>query len=242
MACPLFFAATPAAVHGGDFNTAGDFSSGGNIAITSNYIYRGVSESDGHPALQADVHASTGGSFLGTWASTRDRDLAPGGSGELEIYLGHRFNLSSDWSATLNARSHYFLQPSRTSADYQEFSAAFAWLDRWTFTLAAIPNAVRWYQYVRLGRSPAWVADTAGQWLIGRGLFVTGAAGYYYSSGSSPDTQSGAGYAYGNAGLAFEERQWRVEVGYYVAQSRAQDFFPYPAANRRVAGTLSWRF
>ena len=157
-------------------------------------------------------------------------------------WVGHRFNLGSDWSATVSARSHYFLGASQTSADYQEISASFAWLDRCAFTLASIPNAVRWYEYYRLGRSPAWVADAAGQWLIGPGLFVTGAAGYYYSSASSPDRRSGAGYAYGNLGLAYEQRQWRVELGYFLAQNRAQDFLPYPPANRHVAGTLSWRF
>jgi uncharacterized protein Gcw-chp len=242
VACALFAAATRTAAYGGDFSTDGDFSIGGNVAIASDYIYRGVSESDRHPVVQADVHASTAGSFLGAWASTRDRDLDPRASGELEIYLGHRFILSSDWSANVSARSHYFVHSSQLSADYQEVSGAFSWLDRCTFTLAAIPNAVRWYHYVRLGRSPAWVADTAGQWLIGQRLFVTGAAGYYYSSGSSPDSQSGAGYLYGNVGLAFEERQWRVEIGYFLAQNRAHDFFPYPPANRRVAGTVSWRF
>ena len=240
--CALFAAATRTAAYGGDFSLDGDFSTGGNVTITSDYIYRGVSESDGHPAVQADVHASTDGSFLGAWASTRDRDLDPRASGELEVYLGHRFNLSSDWSASVSARSHYFPHSSQTSVDYQEVSGAVSWLDSWTFALAAIPNAVRWYHYVRLGRRPAWVADTAGQWLIGRRLFVTGAAGYYHSSGPSPDSQSGAGYAYGNVGLAFEERRWRVEIGYFLAQNRAQEFFPYPPANRRVAGTVSWRF
>jgi uncharacterized protein (TIGR02001 family) len=241
-ACAVIAAVAGARAYGGDFITDGGFSAGGNVAITSDYIYRGVSESDGHPAVQADLHASTEGSFAGAWASSRDRDLDPGAAGELEIYLGHRFNLGSAWSATVSARSHYFLGASQSSADYQEVSASFAWLDRCTFTLASIPNAVRWYEYYRLERSPAWVADAAGQWLIGQGLFVTGAAGYYYSSASSPDRQPGAGYAYGNLGLAYEEHQWRVEVGYFLAQNRAQDFFPYPPANRHVAGTLSWRF
>ncbi len=241
-ACAVIAVVVAGRACGGDFITDGDFSTGGNVAITSDYIYRGVSESNGHPAVQADLHESAGGSFAGAWASSRDSDLDPGAAGELEIYLGHRFNLGSAWSATVSARSHYFLGASQPSADYQEVSASFAWLDRCTFTLASIPNAVRWYEYYRLGRSPAWVADAAGQWFIGHGVFVTGAAGYYYSSASSPDSRSGSGYAYGNLGLAYEQRQWRVEVGYFLAQNRAQDFFPYPAANRHVAGTLSWRF
>jgi hypothetical protein len=244
-ACTVVAVATHGAAYGGDFSD--EFSPGGNVALTSDYIYRGVSESDGQPALQADLHVNIGASFAGVWASTRDRDLEPGAAGELEIYFGHRFDLSSAWSTTVSARSHYFVAATQTSADYQEISAVLAWLDRWTFTLTAIPNAIRWYDYMRLGRSPAGVAETSGQWLLGRGLFVTGGAGYYYSSGTVPPAvaygeRPASGYAYGNLGLAFEERQWRLEVGYFLAQNRAQDLFPYPPANGRVAGTVSWHF
>jgi uncharacterized protein (TIGR02001 family) len=244
-ACALIAAAANAPAFAGDF--ADEFSTGGNVALTTDYIYQGLSESDGHPALQADLHANADGSFAGAWASTRDRDLDPGAPGELEIYLGHRFDLSSAWSATVSARSHYFLRATHGSVDYQEASAALAWLDRWTFTVAAIPNAVRWYDYTRVGRSPAWVTETSGQWLIGRGLFVTGGAGYYYSSGTVPagiayGYRPASGYAYGNLGLAFEQHQWRLEVGYFLAQNQAGDLFPYPPVNRQVAGTVSWRF
>ncbi|GAC1460906.1 MAG: hypothetical protein PVSMB6_21120 [Steroidobacteraceae bacterium] len=239
-ASAAFAAAAQGVAHAGDWRE--NVSIGGNVAITSDYIYQGVSESQGDPAVQADVHAGAHGWFLGAWASSRDRDLEPGASGELEAYLGRRFSLAGSWSATLSARSHYFVRPSQTSADFQELSGTVAWLDRWTFTLASIPNAVRWYDYVRLGRRPAWVADTAAQWLIGRGAFVTGAAGYYYSTGSAAGARPADGYAYGNVGFAYEERQWRVDVGYFLAQNRAQELFPYPAANRHVAGTVSWRF
>ena len=80
-----------------------ELSWGGNIAVTSDYIYRGVSESDGRAALQADLHADTpGGTFAGAWASTRDRSLEPGSGYDFEIYLGHRFDLGSACSALLH--------------------------------------------------------------------------------------------------------------------------------------------
>jgi hypothetical protein len=31
-------------------------------------------------------------------------------------------------------------------------------------------------------------------------------------------------------------------VGYFLTQSRARQLFPYPSANDRFAGTLSWHF
>jgi hypothetical protein len=99
---------------------------------------------------------------------------------------------------------------------------------------------VRWYEYARVGRTAAWITEGSGQWLIARGLFVTAGLGYYYTGaiGNAPS----AGYAYGNAGLAFEYRQWRAELGYFFAQNEAQEIFPYPPLQHHVAGTLSWRF
>jgi uncharacterized protein (TIGR02001 family) len=220
-------------------------SSGGGITLTSDYIYRGVSESDGHGAVQGDLHlATSGGTFLGVWASSRDSDLEPGAAAVTEIYLGHRFSLSGSWDLTASARSHYYLDSSgyEPSNDYQEVSAALSYLDRWSFSLTAIPNAVRYWVFTRLSRSPAWVADASGQWLLGEHFFITGGAGYYYSTGTGPGIERATGYAYGNLGVAYEVRNWRLDVGYFAAQDAARRSFPYPTASQHVAATLAWRF
>jgi uncharacterized protein (TIGR02001 family) len=248
----LFAAGTACAA-----NWPSDFTYGGNLAVTSDDIYRGLSESDGEGALQVDLHAAAGGTFLGAWVSTRKRSLYPYADYDVEVYLGHRFDLSSTWGATLDARSHYFVAGAQpTSADYQELSGSLTYLDRWTLSLTAIPNAVRYWYYARLTRGPAWVAETSGQWLIAGGFFVTAGAGYYYSTGTAPAypepvaappgmepaAPSLGGYAYGNAGFAYEYRRWRLDVGYFLTQPKAQALSPYPSANERFAGTLTWRF
>jgi len=219
---------------------------GGSLAITSDYIYRGVSESDGEAVLQGDLHvSSTGGSFLGLWGSGRDSDLEPGTPAVLELYLGHRFDLTTAWSATLSARAHYYVGPNdpyEPSDDYQEITAAVSYLDRFTFSVTAIPNAVRYWVYQRLGRDLAWVADASGQYLIGAGVLLTGGAGYYYSSGSGTGIERATGYGYGNVGLAYEWRAWRVDVSYFFTQEASHRTYPYPSADGRVAATLAWRF
>jgi len=233
---------------------------GGSLAATSDYIYRGVSQSDGHGALQADLHASSPGGFYGgVWASTRDSNLEPGTDGEMQLYLGQRFSLGDAWSAALSGRADYFVGgPARHSADYQEISAALTWLDRYTLSVTVIPNALRYtevvyrfagnqYQYYEVYRSPAFVADTAAQWLLreglfgGGGLYLTAAAGYYYASRSDHHPPPAIDYVYGNAGLALEWRRWRIDIGYFAAQRQAAELFPYPVA-KRVAGTVSWQF
>jgi len=135
---------------------------GGNVSITSDYIYRGLSESGGKPALQVDLHASTrNGDFVGIWASTRDHKLEPGANDDIEVYIGHRFDLSSAWNATLTALNYSYVGGNQDlSNDYQELSASLGYLDRWTFSVSAVPNAVRYFMYNRIGRYDAFVADT----------------------------------------------------------------------------------
>ncbi len=217
---------------------------GGNLAVTSNYIYRGVSSSNNDAAVQADLHAaSSGGTFLGVWGSTRDSQLEPYASYELDVYLGHRFDLSSAWSATVTARAHYLLGDSQeVSDDYQEVSAAFTWLDVWTVSVTGIPNAPRYWFYNRLSRAPAFVAETTAQWLVYDGFFLTGGAGYYHVTGTGPGIESANGYAYGNVGIAWQHRRWRIDIGYYLTQEKAQALMPYPSANDRFAGSVVWRF
>jgi uncharacterized protein (TIGR02001 family) len=221
-----------------------DVSFGGSLALTSDYIYRGLSESDDHLAPQADLHAAYDGTFAGVWASTRERRLKPYADYDLEAYIGHRFSLNGSWGGTLSGRSRYYLGGNgyEPSADYQELSAGLSYLDRWQITLTAIPNAVRYWYYERLSRSPAYVAETSLQWLLYGGLFATGGAGYYFATGTGPGIQSSAGYAYGNVGLAYEYRHLRLDVGYFVTQPHARQLFPYPVANQHFAGTLTLQF
>jgi len=229
---------------------------GGDAAITTDYIYRGLSETDHKGAVQLDLHASLAtGTFAGVWASSLDHKYRPYADYDVEEYIGQRFDLSSAWNTSITATNYSYLGGSQLhSSDYQQVSASVSYLDRWTFSISAIPNAQRYWGYEWTGRYPAYDAETSGQWLLWKGLYVTAGAGYYLFTGTNTrwlingkkaewlSHQPTVGYAYGNIGLAYEWRSWRVDVGYFLTQDRAQMLFPYPYANQRVAGTLSWRF
>jgi uncharacterized protein (TIGR02001 family) len=212
----------------------------GDLTYTSDYIYRGISETGGHGAAQVDVHLTTrDGTFAGAFVSTLGRVMYFYWDYEMQTYLGHRFDISPLWSTTLTAVDYsYHGGNIRHSDDYQELTLAATYLDRWTLSVSASPNAMRYNWKERLGRYPAYAIDASAQLpLIGRLLFTAG-VGYYQVSGGS----DGIGYAYGNSGLAFEYKSLRLEVGYYVTQEHAQPQFPYGRARERLAGTVSWHF
>jgi len=213
----------------------------GDLTYTSDYIYRGISQTGGRSAGQIDLHVVSGdGTFAGVFASTMDRlwhrqYQTLGWDYALEEYIGHRFDFSPSWSTTLTGVNYQYKHGNApTNNDFQEVSVAVSYLDSWSLTAAYIPNAPRYYWGTRLGRYSAYTGDLATQLpLVGK-LFLTAGAGYYYSDS--------ADYLYGNAGLGFEFKSLRLDAGYYVAQDRAQMLFPYGRAGSRFAGSVSWHF
>jgi len=74
----------------------------GVVTLTSEYIYRGLSMSDGNPALQLGLdYEHDSGLFAGAWASTLNLTTAVGRRDlELDFYAGYHLAPDARWSAT----------------------------------------------------------------------------------------------------------------------------------------------
>lgn len=58
----------------------------GNVALATDYTFRGISQTNGSSAIQGGFDASSGKIYAGVWAS----NVAFGGSQELDIYAGFK--------------------------------------------------------------------------------------------------------------------------------------------------------
>src|SRR5690606_5020853 len=69
----------------------------GNLSLTSDYRFRGVSRTFGDPALQGGLDFEMPNNFyVGTWASMVDKEIFPEVRGfEVDLYGGYRWNLGS---------------------------------------------------------------------------------------------------------------------------------------------------
>jgi len=100
----------------------GPFSAG--VSLTSDYRFRGISQSDRNPALQGWVqydHAS--GAFANVWASSIDfNDETTYDSGvEIDLTAGYNFKLGENTSATAKAVYYWYADadtPPTTTRDY----------------------------------------------------------------------------------------------------------------------------
>ena len=57
----------------------------GNVTLTSDYVFRGISQTDENPSIQGGFDISGDLLYAGVWGSNANYD---GASGEFDIYLG----------------------------------------------------------------------------------------------------------------------------------------------------------
>ncbi|MDQ7044515.1 MAG: TorF family putative porin [Sulfurimonas sp.] len=120
-----------AALLAGTTTLSADFASdvevSANVAMTSNYIWRGMTQSSNSPAIQGGVDLGYKGAYLGVWGSNVDFGSSAGGynpvSAEFDIYLGYA-NSIADFS--YDAGLIQYMYPSAT--DESNFAEAYVTL------------------------------------------------------------------------------------------------------------------
>jgi len=70
------------------------FTASANMAITSNYIWRGQTQTSNAPAIQGGIDLGYNGFYLGTWLSNVDFNLATDNSLEADFYAGYASELA----------------------------------------------------------------------------------------------------------------------------------------------------
>jgi uncharacterized protein (TIGR02001 family) len=108
----------------------------GNIGIYSQYIFRGLAQTDGDPALQGGFdYSHSSGFYLGTWMSNvswlRDFGLYTGGASlEMDFYGGYKGTFGGDFGYDIGLLQYYYpgnVTPGSVKADTLEMYGALSW-------------------------------------------------------------------------------------------------------------------
>ena len=214
---------------------------GGSLALTSDYVFRGLSQTCGKPAAQADVHyrissPSAGESFLGVWGSQELSGEYCPTPGELNLYAGHSWLTGLASSLTLTYAHYAYPGSAEGHYDYDEFEGAWAFQDRLFVTVAWVPNALGYTNYsasrdrnaVSLGLQLNQPVATA----------FTASAGVGYDQIADV---TGAGFVFWSAGIAYGRGPAQIGVSYFGTSDRARHLYGGMGGNRWAA-TLIWRF
>lgn len=94
-----------------------------NVGATSDYRYRGISQTRVKPALQGGIDYSQGGFYLGTWASTIKwiKDFDGDAGVEIDLYGGYKGELSPGLGYDVGVLSYVYpsnkLSPSANTTE-----------------------------------------------------------------------------------------------------------------------------
>jgi uncharacterized protein (TIGR02001 family) len=82
----------------------------GNLTLTSDYRFRGISQSYKQPAVQGGIDwAHESGLYLGNWNSSISGNQYPNGAGlEMDFYGGYKFPVGKDVTLDVGALYYYY--------------------------------------------------------------------------------------------------------------------------------------
>ncbi len=105
-----------------------------NAGINSEYIFRGIPQSDGKAAAQAGLDLESSGFYLGTWGSTvDDGDSSTNDGLEVDFYAGYGFKLGE---VELGVGATFYTYTDDFDDDYLEMNLSAGW--QWFSLDAAI--------------------------------------------------------------------------------------------------------
>lgn len=170
---------------------AADF--GGYLTLTTDYVKRGVTQSDSNAAIQIGAEAGfDNGLFFGAWGSTIDIGNGPSRQRDVEVnyYAGYVFDIASDWQISVGAVAYnYPGQSGNVDYNYEEYSLGGNYNDRVWLELAYSPDLYN------TGQSSINV-DLFAEWPINNIWAIGGGAGHYDTS-----NLTGSAYQYWQLGM-----------------------------------------
>jgi uncharacterized protein (TIGR02001 family) len=229
----------------------------GNVGFATDYLYRGISQTSGKPALQGGFdysHAS--GLYAGTWASNvswiQDGLNVPGAltttsAGlEIDVYGGYKGTVMGDLGFDVGVLTYNYPGHNKTPGgiikqDTQELYGALSWkwlTVKYSHSLGALFG---WAKTDDAGVTPFPFQKTSGSGYLeanlafdlGNGWGVTGHAGHQkvkgYGNASYSDYKLGAtkDVGFGTFGLALSSTNAKDDCGAIASAARVATQEPY---------------
>jgi len=212
---------------------------GGAVGLTSDYVYRGLTQSDHEPAGQLDLHYyGRPGWYAGLWTTSVRRDRDDSTTAEFDPYVGFQWPLAQDWSGRIGAVYHdYPWNNPGHHYNNAEFSASLAYSDRAFVTVAYSPNTLVEAYWGDVSGHAAISYELALHQPLPYAFSLNGGVGYY-DLHQVLDT----GYIYWNAGVGYQLGRAQLNLSYIGTDSTARYRLSDGLAVNRLVAAVIYHF
>lgn len=112
----------------------------GSAALTTDYVFRGITQTQGDPAAQFGVKAATANGFYANiWASTVEFPGDTGATTEADYIVGWGGKLNDDFALDVNV-THFDYPSARADLAYTELIGTLTWRDNYWLMVGYSPD------------------------------------------------------------------------------------------------------
>jgi uncharacterized protein (TIGR02001 family) len=211
----------------------------GNVALVTDYLYRGISQSGGKPAIQGGFdYAHPSGFYIGAWGSSiswlGDESIASNAGLELDTYLGFKNSFATDFNYDVGFLRYNYpgvYAPGATKADTNEIYGLIGW--KW-ITLKYSDSLGDTFG-VSNASGTSYIDLSASYTLEGSGVTLGAHYGDQKYKGSTADTLAAAGadpsYTDYSVSVAKDFSGYVVGLKYSDTNAKKGGWYTVPAAD-----------
>ena len=186
----------------GTASAQGEFS--GNVALSTDYVWRGISQSNGDMAISGGFDYSNGMFYAGTWASNVDFSDDSDTNVEIDFYGGLAGELSNGVSWDIGVIYYAYPDAEDADLDFLEIKGALGY----SFDSGLSVGGEAYYD---IDNKNLYLAASAG-FSITESFAVDAGVGNYQFDAGGDYTNWSLGGTYSAMGFDFDLRYWDTDV------------------------------
>jgi uncharacterized protein (TIGR02001 family) len=203
----------------------------GNATLTSDYVWRGTSQTQGDPAVQAGFKiAFDNGLYASAWGS--NVEFAPGlhASSEFDFTVGWARKVSDDWAFDVNVL-HYRYPSTTADLDWTELNGTATFRDNaWV--------SIGWSHEALGTEGNGTYALLGGRWPINDRFRFEGAIAHYFLDDALDES-----YSHANASAIWTiKAPFELRVTAHATDGEAKALFGNDFAGSRIEAALQASF
>ncbi len=207
----------------------------GYLTLGSDYVFRGISQTNENPTVQGGVdYTHSGGVFAGLFIAHVDypnyplyEDLR---RAELDVYLGYSRAVGDDWAWDAAVLHYGYPDSGPFDYSYEELAANLHYRDVARFGATVFDNSLG-------GQTTGWTAEVELRHPLGTRARLSGSLGHY-----AFERSDWSDYFYWDLGVSTIVGALTIDLRYFDTSSEAASFAGADLTRARLVASLSVGF
>lgn len=207
----------------------------GSATLTTDYVWRGSTQTQGDPAVQAGVKVTGESGFYGSiWGSNVEFAPETHASSEYDFTVGWGHSLNDDWALDVNVL-HYRYPSTTVDLNWTELNGTVTWKGNYWASLG--------YSNEALGYDESGIYGLVGAKFPINDKFRFEAAVAYYDLKDLNGDDRDDSYAHGSVSAVWAfKAPFEARLTAHATDSKAKEFFGEDFAGNRIEAALQASF